>query len=87
MRLSALNLSTIKEVKLTSDVRNVVSALLLADLLNLADVVLGQVDFLEVLGNTLGCDRLGDDTVATDLSPGKAREVNISLRLSVVIVA
>jgi hypothetical protein len=61
----------ITEVELTSNVRNVVSALLLADLLNLADIVLGQVDLLEVLGNTLGCDRLGDDTVATNLSPGE----------------
>jgi hypothetical protein len=59
------------EAKLTGDVRNVVSALLFADLLDLADIILRQVDLLEVLGNTLGCDGLGDDTVATNLSPGE----------------
>ena len=58
-------------LELTCDVRNVVPALLLADLLDLADIVLGQVDLLEVLGNALGCNRLGDDTVATNLGPGE----------------
>lgn len=70
-RWSALNLVTIIGVELTSDVRNVVPALLLANLLDLADIVLGQVDLLEVLGDALGCNRLGDDTVATNLGPGE----------------
>ena len=73
--------------RLVSDEGNVVAALLLANLLDLLDVLLREVDLLEVGGDALGGDGLGDDTVATDLSPGKAREVNISLRLSVVIVA
>ena len=72
---------------LVSDKGNVVAALLLADLLNLLDVLLREIDLLEVGGDTLGGDGLGDDTVATDLSPGEAREVNISLRFSVVTEA
>jgi hypothetical protein len=70
-RWSALNLLKVIKIRLTSDIRNVVPALLLANLLNLADIVLRQVDLLEVLGNTLRCNRLGDDTVATNLSPGE----------------
>jgi hypothetical protein len=72
---------TKQENELTGDVRNVVAALLLADLFNLFDVVLGKVDLLEVLSNSLRSDRLGDDTVTADLGPGEAVKVNVSTAL------
>lgn len=70
--------------RLVSDERNVVAALLLANLLNLLDVLLGEIDLLEVGGDALGSDGFGDDTVTTDLSPGKARGVNVSMKLGAV---
>ena len=73
--------------RLVSDEGNVVAALLLANLLNLLDVLLGEIDLLEVGGDALGSDGLGDDTVTTDLSPGEARGLNISKRFSGVRIA
>ena len=72
--------------RLVSDKGNVVAALLLADLLNLLDVLLREIDLLEVGGDALRGDGLGDDTVATDLSPGKARRVDVSMKLRMVSV-
>ena len=71
---------------LVSDKGNVVAALLLADLLNLLDVLLREIDLLEVGGDTLGGDGLGNDTVATNLGPGKAVRVGVSVSFSKVRV-
>lgn len=45
--------------------------LLLANSLNLLEILFRQLDFLEVLLDARYGDRLGDNTVATDLSPRK----------------
>lgn len=73
---SILLLGLIEDVdgpsRLVGGVRNVVAAtLLLADLLNLLEVLLGELDLLEVVADTGSSDGLGDDRVATDLSPGE----------------
>lgn len=57
---------------LVGSVRNVEAVrVVLADLLNLLKVVLGDLDLLEVVADTAGGDGLGDDRVATDLGPGE----------------
>lgn len=57
---------------LVGNVRDVEAArLLLADALDLLEVLLGQLDLLEVLLDARCGDRLGDDGVAADLGPGK----------------
>lgn len=57
---------------LVGSVRDVVAAtLLLADLLNLLKVLLGELNLLEVVADTGSSDGLGNDRVATDLSPGE----------------
>lgn len=62
------------EERHTSNVRSVVTATVLAKLRDLGDLLGSEFDFLEVGLDTRRSDRLGDDTVATDLGPGKATE-------------
>ena len=52
-----------------SRLTNVVPPVASAELLELLDGVLGQVDLLQVRDDALGRDGLGDDRVATNLSP------------------
>ena len=54
---------------LVGDVRNIESARLLADALNLLKVLLRQLNLLEVLLDARCGDRFGDNTVSADLSP------------------
>jgi hypothetical protein len=57
---------------LVRDVRNVEpTRLLLANLLNLHEVLFRELDLLEVLLNARRGDRLGDDAVSADLCPGE----------------
>jgi hypothetical protein len=57
---------------LVGDVRDVEAArLVLADLLNLLEVVVGELDLLEVVADAAGGDGLGDDRVTANLSPGE----------------
>jgi hypothetical protein len=58
--------------RLVGDVGNVEpTRLLLANGLDLLEVLLGQLNLLEVLLDARRGDRLGDDRVAADLCPGK----------------
>lgn len=73
---SVLLLGLVEDVdrpsRLVGSVRDVVATtLLLADLLNLLKVLLGKLDLLEVVADAGSSDGLGDDRVATDLSPGE----------------
>ena len=45
--------------------------LVLANLLDLLEVVVGELDLLEVVADTAGSDGLGDDRVTANLGPGK----------------
>jgi hypothetical protein len=45
--------------------------LVLADLLNLLEVVVGELDLLEVVADAAGSDGLGDDGVTANLGPGE----------------
>ena len=56
--------------RLVSNVGDVVAALG-AQGSDLGDLLGGELDLLEVGGDTSGSDGLGDDTVATDLGPGE----------------
>ena len=55
--------------RLVSHVRCVVAAALLAKLGDLGELLLGELDLLEVLGNARGSDGLGNDRVAALLGP------------------
>ena len=55
--------------RLVSSVRNVEATRHLADSSDLSDLLGGKVDLLEVLNDTVGSDRLGNDAVATNLRP------------------
>lgn len=58
--------------RLVSNVRNVEAAgLLLANLLDLGEVVFRQINLLEVLLDARRGDGLGDDGVAANLGPGE----------------
>jgi len=56
--------------KLTSSIWDVVPSLHCSNTLNLGNILRRELDFFEVLRNALGVDRLGNDHVTTDLSPG-----------------
>ena len=56
---------------LVSNVRSVVATTLLAQLRDLGDLLVGELNLLEVIGDTRRRDGFGDDTDATDLGPGE----------------
>lgn len=57
---------------LVGDVRDVeATRLVLANLLNLLEVLLGELDLLEVVTDAAGSDGLGNDGVTANLGPGK----------------
>lgn len=57
---------------LVGDVWDVEAAgLVLANLLDLLEVLVGELDLLEVVANAAGGDGLGNDRVAANLSPGE----------------
>lgn len=57
---------------LVGDVRDVKAArLVLADLFDLLEVVVGELDFLKVVADTASSDGLGNDGVTANLSPRK----------------
>ena len=55
----------------TSNVRNVVAPAVLAQSADLLHLLGGKLDLLEVIADARRGDRLGDDTVATNLRPGE----------------
>jgi hypothetical protein len=57
--------------RLVGSVRCVVSLPVLAQSADLLDLLGGEFDLLEVVANARRRDRLGDDTVSTDLRPGE----------------
>lgn len=59
--------------RLVSGVGDVVASPILAQGADLLHLLGQQLDLLEVVANARGSDRLGDDTVATDLRPGKTK--------------
>lgn len=56
---------------LVGSVRCVVSLAVLAKSADLLNLLGGEFDLLEVVANARRRDRLRDDTVSTDLRPGK----------------
>lgn len=57
--------------RLVGDIRSVVASPVLAESADLFNFFGGEFHLLEVVTDARGRDRLGDDTVATDLRPGK----------------
>jgi hypothetical protein len=57
--------------RLVGSVRCVVSLPVLAQSADLLNLLGGQFDLLEVVADARRRDRLGDDTVSTDLRPGE----------------
>lgn len=60
--------------RLVGGVRHVVPSptlMLIRELLDSGDIFFAEFDFLEVLCNPGRCDRLGDDRVTADLTPGQ----------------
>ena len=76
---SRLLLGLIEDVdvpaRLVGSVRSVVALAVLTESADLGDLLGSELDLLEVVTNTRGSDRLGDNTVSTNLGPGEARNI------------
>lgn len=68
--------------RLVSGVGDVVASPLLAQCADLLHLLGQELDLLEVVPDARRSDRLGDDTVATDLGPGKTRTLSVAERRS-----
>lgn len=79
--LSSLLLRLTEDVdvpaRLVSSVRGVVASPVLAQRTDLLHLLGEELDLLEVVADTRRGDRLGNDTVATDLGPGKTRLLSV----------
>lgn len=70
---------------LTSSVRSVITFPILTQGADLSHLLRGELDLPEVVLDTRGSNRLGDDTVTSNLGPGKAEKERVLARRIIII--
>jgi hypothetical protein len=68
---------------LTSNIRSVITSAVITQSRDLSHLLGSELNLLEVVLNTRGSNRLRDDTVTSNLGPGKAENMVLATEITI----